>query len=404
MPTVTVCRGETVCEQRINSRSWYVTDSGILVASTDLTQVGTPTQISITTQPSSTATSGGAFAQQPVIQLRDAVGDPVSLADVTITASIASDPGGSPTLSNETAVTNGSGTATYSGLTITGTSGAYTLDFDAAGLTGVTSNTITLSAAPSGVVFHSDWSYGVGDSHDADYVNIMTDGGTFTQYAESMRIADGPQTTIMSASGIFTAGFTNCMRTELDGTNANVQMHGEWPIPGVGEDLYYRVYVYYDIPNSEPTNSYAGNHGIEVPSSGNNNWSWKFGHTNGSANFTIYLSTPGQMPFDFIGPTLTFRTEYRFETRIHKVSSTTFWPSVRIYSAGGTLIHDETDFGGNWDMANHNPIACENAAWDDWIIGTNGPGWSFGAGTCYYYYGGVCVSDDDWCGVYTGGI
>src|SRR5205823_6045374 len=50
---------------------------------------GTATQLSITTQPSSSAQSGAAFAQQPVIQVRDASGNPVSQNGVTVTAAIA---------------------------------------------------------------------------------------------------------------------------------------------------------------------------------------------------------------------------------------------------------------------------------------------------------------------------
>src|SRR5205814_6666523 len=49
---------------------------------------GAATQVSITTQPSSSAQSGAAFAQQPVVQLRDASGNPVSQAGVTVTAAI----------------------------------------------------------------------------------------------------------------------------------------------------------------------------------------------------------------------------------------------------------------------------------------------------------------------------
>src|SRR5205807_710987 len=50
---------------------------------------GAATQLSLTTQPSSTAQSGVAFAQQPVVQLRDASGNAVSQAQVTVTAAIA---------------------------------------------------------------------------------------------------------------------------------------------------------------------------------------------------------------------------------------------------------------------------------------------------------------------------
>src|SRR5439155_763059 len=53
---------------------------------------GAATQLTITTEPSPTAASGAAFAQQPVIQVRDAAGNPAGGAGVQVTAVIASGP------------------------------------------------------------------------------------------------------------------------------------------------------------------------------------------------------------------------------------------------------------------------------------------------------------------------
>src|SRR5438477_509046 len=82
---------------------------------------GTATQLSITTQPSSSAQSGAAFAQQPVIQVRDASGNPVSQAGVTVTAAIAT--GGGTLGGTLTATTNGKGGRASSRRTITGAAG-----------------------------------------------------------------------------------------------------------------------------------------------------------------------------------------------------------------------------------------------------------------------------------------
>jgi len=95
-------------------------------------------------QPSSSAQSGVALAQQPVIQLRDASGNPVSQAGVTVTAAIAT--GGGTLGGALTATTIGTGAATFTNLEITGTAGDRTLSFSATGLTGVTSATITITA------------------------------------------------------------------------------------------------------------------------------------------------------------------------------------------------------------------------------------------------------------------
>src|SRR5205823_1518085 len=105
---------------------------------------GTATQLSITTQPSSSAQSGAAFAQQPVIQVRDASGNPVSQVGVTVTAAIAT--GGGTLGGTLTAATNASGVASFTNLAITGAAGDRTLSFSATGLTGVTSTAVTITA------------------------------------------------------------------------------------------------------------------------------------------------------------------------------------------------------------------------------------------------------------------
>ena len=106
---------------------------------------GSATQLSITTQPSSAATSGTPFAQQPVIQLRDVSGNNVSQAGVNVVASIAT--GSGAALSGTTAqATAANGAASFTGLTLTGSAGTFTLGFASTGLTGATSNPIALSA------------------------------------------------------------------------------------------------------------------------------------------------------------------------------------------------------------------------------------------------------------------
>src|SRR5204863_5648703 len=46
---------------------------------------GTATQLTITTEPSPTATSGAAFGQQPALQVRDGAGNPAGGAGVPVT-------------------------------------------------------------------------------------------------------------------------------------------------------------------------------------------------------------------------------------------------------------------------------------------------------------------------------
>src|SRR2546430_2553807 len=106
---------------------------------------GAAAKLAITTQPSATARSGVAFLQQPVIQLQDASGNPVSQSGTPVTATIAS--GGGTLGGTPTVTTNTSGTAVFTNLSITGTAGPHTLGFSAPQpFTGVTSGTVSLTA------------------------------------------------------------------------------------------------------------------------------------------------------------------------------------------------------------------------------------------------------------------
>jgi hypothetical protein len=107
---------------------------------------GAATQVAITTQPGGGA-NGAALSPQPVVQIQDAQGNPLDTT-VTVTATIATSPGGSPSLANATAGTSGGNSATFSGLAITGLAGGYTLTFSAAPLTAATSGPLTLTAGP----------------------------------------------------------------------------------------------------------------------------------------------------------------------------------------------------------------------------------------------------------------
>jgi hypothetical protein len=105
----------------------------------------TPTALSITTQPSSSATSGQPFARQPVVQLRDASNNAVAKSGVSVTASILS--GGGTLGGTTTVTTNASGVATFTNLAITGTAGSRTLSFTSSGLASATSSAISVSTA-----------------------------------------------------------------------------------------------------------------------------------------------------------------------------------------------------------------------------------------------------------------
>ena len=101
--------------------------------------------LSIVTQPSPTAESGVAFAQQPSIQLRDASNLAVSQAGVVVTAAIAS--GGGTLGGTVTATTNAAGVAAFTNLSITGADGVRTLTFSVPGLASVTSPNVNVTSS-----------------------------------------------------------------------------------------------------------------------------------------------------------------------------------------------------------------------------------------------------------------
>jgi adhesin/invasin len=107
--------------------------------------VGAAGKLSITTQPSSTAQSGVAFARQPQIQLLDAHDNPVRTAGVAITATIASGAGAS-LIGSLIAGTDANGLATFSGLGLSAPAGTYRLSFSGPNISGVTSADVVVGA------------------------------------------------------------------------------------------------------------------------------------------------------------------------------------------------------------------------------------------------------------------
>jgi hypothetical protein len=107
---------------------------------------GAAGRLAITVQPPPATQSGVAFAPQPEVRVVDQAGNPAPQGGVAIAATIASGPSG--VLQNASATTDASGLATFSGLSLTGLVGDYTLSFSAPALGGVTSQSISLAAGP----------------------------------------------------------------------------------------------------------------------------------------------------------------------------------------------------------------------------------------------------------------
>jgi hypothetical protein len=125
---------------------------------------GTGNVLSITTQASPSAQSGVVFAQQPTIQIVDGLGNPVSQAGVTVTATLL---GGGTLSGTQSVATDANGTATFTNLAISGLVGDRTLQFSAAGFTAVESNAISITPGPVD---------GGNSTLSANPISITTDG------------------------------------------------------------------------------------------------------------------------------------------------------------------------------------------------------------------------------------
>ncbi len=169
---------------------------------------GSATKLAIFTPPSTSAQSGEAFITQPVIQLQDALGNPVAQSGVTVTAEIGTGPGPNTLDGDDTKATDSQGRATFTDLGISGPVGSYTLHFTATGLAPVNSGTITLSAGlPAQLAFTVQ----PGDA---------SVGGTITPAVE-VEIQDGAGNLVTSATTSVTVALANNPTgATLGGTNS----------------------------------------------------------------------------------------------------------------------------------------------------------------------------------------
>ena len=106
---------------------------------------GPPASLVITTQPSTSATTGSPFPRQPIVQLRDKEGNNAAQPGVEVTASLI---GSGGTLGGTTTIaTDAGGAARFTNLRISGGAGQFQLRFTANDLPAVTSADITIAPA-----------------------------------------------------------------------------------------------------------------------------------------------------------------------------------------------------------------------------------------------------------------
>lgn len=106
---------------------------------------GTPTRLVIDRDVAATAEEGVPMSPPPVLRLADAFGNLTEQAGVSVSATSTG-----ATLTNATAQTDGLGRATFTGFTFASGIGTRTVEFTAAGLTGVASRAVAVTAAGDG--------------------------------------------------------------------------------------------------------------------------------------------------------------------------------------------------------------------------------------------------------------
>jgi hypothetical protein len=164
--------------------------------------------LALTSQPSSTATVGVPFDQQPVVQLRTSDGADVATAGVSVSAAIVS--GGGTLVGTTTRTTDASGRAEFTDLAITGDPGDRTLVFTASGFSSVNSGTISVQAPPpSGTtttITSADPNPSTAGAAVTVQFTVTSSGGTPTG---SVSVSDGTD----SCSGDLSGGAGSCSLT-----------------------------------------------------------------------------------------------------------------------------------------------------------------------------------------------
>ena len=289
--------------------------------------------------------------------------------------------------------------------------------------------TVSVTGASS-LVGHWDWSTATGQSDAA-----LNDTGKAFPWTDNIQVGSSPQIlTVVSAAGRgFPAAMANVLRVEhavttdgwwieVDGT-----ISGRWSAPAVGQTQYYRVYFRHEISDAAGTQGYAATHPMETEYGfvglGNNTIALKFG-SYGNGTYPWYLQCEGaSFPFSAWCPgaptgsggdpaTLNKNTTYRFEWAITRTSSTQYTLAMRIYGADdSTLLFGNSTiypWGGTTGQnlgvtgtggASPQQLPMDTTHYTRLRFGKNG-GFGAGAGN-YVYWGGVAVSQTDWCGPYT---
>ncbi|MEW5741030.1 MAG: IPT/TIG domain-containing protein, partial [Myxococcota bacterium] len=269
-------------------------------------------------------------------------------------------------------------------------------------------------------LFQSDWSTAAGTT-----LNALSDGMRWGNVA-----ASNPNLAVVNAADAGLADWpsTNALRVVQSAarrSSAWCEIKNAWPLPLTGESLYYRAYLRVDMPTA-----YSGgensHHPVETMIDYNNGYTagflWSFAPV-GNGRFSIHTGFTGN-PYPLANYGLTsgvaMRTNlftgatYRLEWKLTRQGPDSYTTVIRYYDAAGVLLgsSDPTLTPNNiralgrqdplnWPLASTvQPLFVDETYLRHLRFGTNGgTGW-VNTSDEYFYWGGVMVRSDAWCGPY----
>ncbi|HYC52478.1 MAG TPA: hypothetical protein VEB19_15305 [Gemmatimonadaceae bacterium] len=277
----------------------------------------------------------------------------------------------------------------------------------------------------SGVVFHSDWSSGRGRAstaiRDASKKRPwqIYIGGQERGQAVACSVVDG------RALGFPTA---NCLQVDCivgvphndmqefhTGQVSNLPGGNAWPIPQVGESLYYRVYKRLAYPHhvTEPPPTGNNNHCLEERSGSRTNWSWTFytAAEGWNPTFNVWVAgLPTRFALGGMRPIRLARDRvYRLEWAVHRVSVDRRRHEARIYDGDDRLLHSTREFSTGRMSLDGFTAPMNPTQLDGLQLGTNGMGFNppnepRRSVIPAWFFAGVAVSNGGWCGAYRNGV
>jgi len=202
----------------------YTSGALTLVTQSITVTTGVGTQLQFVQQPSGSVQNAIQFPQQPALRLRDSYGNLVLQSGVIVTAALNS---GAPALGGTlTATTDGTGTATFTDLVITGLIGDRTLKFTSniPGAVTLVSNTVTVTPGVATQLFLTTLASGAASSAAFTGQPVVTvqdvSGNTVTSDASTvtMTIDGGAATVPVPATAPVVSGVAHFIGVGVSGT------------------------------------------------------------------------------------------------------------------------------------------------------------------------------------------